>query len=181
MSSTPIDTGTQAAIIRRLSWRLIPFLFVLYIVSYIDRTNVSFAALQMNKDIGLSPAQFGFGSGLFFIAMCPFEVPSNLMMARFGARLWLTRIMLVWGVVTLLTAMIVGPHSFYFMRLLLGIAEAGFFPGVLYYISLWFPSRYRTRIIALFMASLPAAAAIGAPISSLILQGFDGMAGLPGW
>ena len=168
-------------VIRKISRRIIPFLFLLYIVSYIDRTNVSFAALQMNQDIGLTPAMFGVGAGLFFIAMCPFEVPSNLMMVRFGARLWLTRIMLVWGVVTLCTSMIVGPKSFYVMRLLLGISEAGFFPGVLYYLSFWFPAEYRTRIIARFMISLPVAAAVGAPISSFILQAFNGVAGLPGW
>jgi ACS family tartrate transporter-like MFS transporter len=171
----------EAAVLRKTAWRIIPLMFVLYIVSFIDRTNVGFAALTMNKAIGLTPAMYGLGAGIFFIGMCPFEVPSNLMMVRFGARLWLTRIMIVWGLVTLATSMISGPHSFYAMRFLLGISEAGFFPGVLFYLTFWFPREHRTRIIARFMISLPIAAAIGGPISSAVLQAFDGVLGLPGW
>ncbi|RKP47693.1 MFS transporter [Pararobbsia silviterrae] len=171
----------EAAVLRKTAWRIIPLMFVLYIVSFIDRTNVGFAALTMNKAIGLTPAMYGLGAGIFFIGMCPFEVPSNLMMVRFGARVWLTRIMIVWGVVTLATSMVSGPHSFYAMRFLLGISEAGFFPGVLFYLTFWFPREQRTRIIARFMISLPIAAAIGGPVSSYILQAFDGVLGLPGW
>jgi ACS family tartrate transporter-like MFS transporter len=176
-----MNTLEEAAVIRKTAIRIIPFLFLLYIVSFIDRTNVGFAALQMNKAIGLTPAMYGLGAGIFFIGMLPFEVPSNLMMVRFGARKWLTRIIVVWGLVTLATSMITGPHSFYAMRFLLGISEAGFFPGVLFYLTFWFPREYRTRIVARFMISLPIAAAIGGPVSSLVLQGFDGWLGLPGW
>lgn len=176
-----MNAAEEAAVLKKTAWRLIPFLFLLYIVSYIDRTNVGFAALQMNREIGLTPAMFGIGAGIFFIGMLPFEVPSNLMMVRFGARLWLARIMIVWGFVTLATSMIAGPKSFYIVRFLLGISEAGFFPGVLFYLTFWFPREHRTQIIARFMISLPVAAAIGGPVSSLILQGFDGVAGIPGW
>lgn len=174
--------GIQAdAVMRKATLRIIPFLILLYIVSFIDRTNVGFAALQMNKDIGLTPAIFGVGAGIFFIGMCPFEVPSNLMMVRYGARRWLARIMLVWGLVTLATGLVVGPKSFYIARFLLGVSEAGFFPGVLFYLTFWFPRVYRTKIVAAFMISLPLAAAIGAPISSFVLAAFDGVAGIPGW
>lgn len=176
-----MNAAEEATVVKKTAWRLIPFLFLLYIVSYIDRTNVGFAALQMNHEIGLTPAMYGLGAGIFFIGMLPFEVPSNLMMVRFGARVWLARIMIVWGIVTLATSMIVGPKSFYIVRFLLGISEAGFFPGVLFYLTFWFPREHRTQIIARFMISLPIAAAIGGPVSSLVLQGFDGVAGIPGW
>jgi ACS family tartrate transporter-like MFS transporter len=176
-----MSTLNETAVLRKASLRIIPFLFLLYIVSFMDRTNVSFAALTMNHDIGLTPKMFGLGAGIFFIGMCPFEVPSNLMMVRFGARRWLARIMLVWGCVTLATSLIVGPHSFYTMRFLLGISEAGFFPGVLFYLTFWFPREIRTRIVANFMISLPLAAAVGAPISTFVLEIFNGVLGLPGW
>lgn len=176
-----MNSTEQADVLRKTAWHLIPFLFVLYIISFIDRTNVGFAALQMNHDIGLTPAMYGLGAGIFFIGMLPFEVPSNLMMVRFGARVWLTRIIIAWGCVTLATAMVTGPKSFYAMRFLLGISEAGFFPGVLFYLTFWFPREQRTRIIARFMISLPIAAAIGGPVSSFVLQAFNGVAGLPGW
>lgn len=176
-----MDAVQEAALIKKTAWRLIPFLFVLYIVSYIDRTNVGFAALQMNQDIGLTPAMFGIGAGIFFIGMLPFEVPSNLLMVRYGARVWLARIMIVWGLVTLATSLITGPRSFYLVRFLLGISEAGFFPGVLFYLTFWFPREHRTQIIARFMISLPVAAAIGGPVSSVVLQAFDGCLGIPGW
>ena len=171
----------ERAVLRKTATKLIPFLFLLYIVSYIDRTNVGFAALTMNPDLGLSPAMYGLGAGIFFIGMLPFEVPSNLLMVKFGARVWLARIMVAWGFVTLATSAIVGPNSFYVVRFLLGVSEAGFFPGVLFFLTFWFPREYRTQIIARFMISLPVAAAIGGPVSSLILQAFDGLAGLSGW
>ncbi|MFL9941676.1 MFS transporter [Paraburkholderia graminis] len=176
-----MNAAEEATVVKKTAWRLIPFLFLLYIVSYIDRTNVGFAALQMNHEIGLTPAMYGLGAGIFFIGMLPFEVPSNLLMVRFGARVWLARIMIVWGIVTLASSMIAGPRSFYIVRFLLGVSEAGFFPGVLFYLTFWFPREHRTQIIARFMISLPIAAAIGGPVSSLVLQAFDGMAGIPGW
>ena len=135
----------------KVTWRLVPFLFLCYVFAYLDRVNVGFAKLQMLTDLKFSETIYGLGAGIFFIGMCPFEVPSNLMMVRFGARVWLTRIMIVWGLVTLATSMVSGPYSFYAMRFLLGISEAGFFPGVLFYLTFWFPREQRTRIVARFM------------------------------
>jgi MFS family permease len=151
-----------------------------YLVSFIDRVNVGFAALQMNKDVGLTASMFGFGSGLFFVTYFIFEVPSNLVLEKVGARLWIARIMITWGLVSAATAFVVGPYSFYLVRFLLGAAEAGFYPGVLLYLTFWFPKSYRARVVALFMVSVPAASFIGSPISAALLQ-LDGWLGLHGW
>ena len=134
----------------------------------------------MNRDIGLSPAQFGLGAGVFFIGYCVFEVPSNLAMYRFGARRWLARIMISWGLVSAATAFVVGPTSFYGVRALLGVAEAGFFPGVTYFLSAWFPAQYRTRMLAWFLLGIPVSSLIGSPICGLLLElnGVWGLAGL---
>jgi D-galactonate transporter len=142
--------------------------------------NVSFAALTMNKDLGLSASAFGFGAGIFFVAYFLFEVPSNLFLERVGARKWIARIMFSWGVISGGMAFIVGEKSFYLLRVLLGIAEAGFFPGIIFYLTLWFPAVYRARIIGYFMAAIPLSTVIGAPVSGLLL-GLDGMGGLRGW
>jgi MFS transporter, ACS family, tartrate transporter len=166
--------------IAKLSARLVPFLIVCYFVAYLDRVNVSFAALTMNKDLGLSASAFGFGAGVFFLAYFLFEVPSNLFLERVGARKWIARIMFTWGLISGGMAFIVGENSFYLLRVLLGIAEAGFFPGIIFYLTLWFPAVYRARIIGYFMAAIPLSTVIGAPISGLIL-GLDGMLGLKGW
>jgi MFS family permease len=165
---------------RRVTTRLIPFLLACYFISFLDRINVSFAALQMNRDLGLTPPVYGFGAGLFFLTYCVFEVPSNLLLYRFGATRWIARIMISWGICAAGMAFVTGPNSFYTMRLLLGAAEAGFFPGVLFFITLWFPNAYRGRVMGWFMAGVAISGAIGGPLSGLLL-GLDGFAGLHGW
>jgi D-galactonate transporter len=179
----------ETRVIRKVSVRLIPFLIICYFVAYLDRVNVGFAAITMNKSLGLSATMFGLGSGIFFLAYFAFEVPSNLFLDRFGARKWIARIMVSWGVLSGLMAFIPGiakatglgnEYTFYAVRVLLGLAEAGFFPGIIFYLTLWFPSIYRGRVIGLFMAAIPLSSAIGSPISGQIL-GLDGVAGLEGW
>ncbi len=172
--------GLDSATMRRVGQRLIPFLLLCYFISFLDRVNVSFAALQMNRDLGFDKAVYGFGAGLFFVTYCIFEVPSNLLLYRFGATRWLARIMLVWGILAAAMALVVGPYSFYTMRLLLGCAEAGFFPGVLFFLTLWFPATYRGRIISLLMCGVALSGLIGSPLSGWILS-LDGFAGLHGW
>jgi len=165
---------------RRVAWRLLPFLMICYFVSYLDRVNVGFAALQMVKGLHMSPTVFGFGGGIFFVSYFLFEVPSNLLLEKVGARLWIARIMITWGFLAAGTAFIVGPRSFYTMRLLLGVAEAGFFPGVILYITYWFPSEYRARIVGMFTVAIPVSSFLGSPISAALL-GVDGWLGLRGW
>ncbi len=166
--------------VRRTMLRLIPFLMLCYVIAYLNRVNLSFAALQMNRDLGLTASAYGFGAGIFFITYCLCEIPSNLLMHRFGARAWIARIMLSWGVCAVAMAFIRGPVSFYGMRLLLGAAEAGFYPGVLYFLTLWFPSTHRGRIIGLFLASIPISGIVGAPLSGWLLT-LSGTLGLRGW
>lgn len=179
----------EARTIARVTKRLVPFLILCYFIAYLDRVNVGFAALTMNKDLGLSAAAFGLGSGIFFIAYFFFEVPSNLLLERFGASKWIARIMFTWGLLSGATGLIpqisrsigLSPeHTFYGIRILLGMAEAGFFPGIIFYLTLWFPAVYRARIIGMFMAAIPLSTVIGAPISGLLF-GLDGVAGLAGW
>ena len=174
------EAALEKATMRRITLRLLPFLMLCYFFALLDRVNVGFAALQMNKDLGLSAAAFGLGSSLFFVAYFLVEVPSNLALEKFGARRWIARIMITWGVISAGMAFIVGPYSFYGMRLLLGAAEAGFFPGVVLFLTYWFPAAYRARIIAVFMVSIPVASFIGSPVSALLLE-LDGMLGLKGW
>ena len=166
--------------IRKATWRLIPFLCLAYTVNFIDRVNVGFAALHMNEDLGFSPAVYGFGAGIFFLGYIAFEVPSNLALHRFGARLWIARIMISWGLVACAMALVWNEASFYVMRFLLGVAEAGFFPGIILYLTYWFPAAERARIVAVFMASVPLATVFGGPISGALL-GMDGFLGLAGW
>jgi ACS family tartrate transporter-like MFS transporter len=175
--------------IRKVSARLIPFLMICYFIAYLDRVNVGFAALTMNKSLGLTATMYGFGSGIFFLTYFVFEVPSNLALDRFGARTWIARIMLSWGILSGLTAFIPpiaqatglgNETTFYVVRLLLGAAEAGFFPGIIFFLTLWYPAVYRGRIISAFMAAIPLSSAIGSPISGMIL-GMDGVWGLEGW
>jgi ACS family tartrate transporter-like MFS transporter len=172
----PLEQRTIA----KVSARLVPFLIVCYFVAYLDRVNVGFAALTMNKDLDLSASAFGFGAGIFFLAYFLFEVPSNLFLERVGARKWIARIMFTWGVVSGATAFIGGETSFFIVRVLLGIAEAGFFPGIIFFLTLWFPAVYRARIIGYFMAAIPLSTVIGAPVSGLLL-GMDGVMGMKGW
>lgn len=164
----------------KIGWRLMPILTTAYILNYLDRTNIAFAALTMREAIGLSQTQLGVGAGIFFLGYCLLEVPSNVALFRFGARVWISRIMISWGIVSAAMAFAVGPNSFYLLRLLLGAAEAGFFPGVAFYLSTWFPREYRTRIIAWFMVAIPISSVIGGPLSGLLLA-MDGWLGLAGW
>ena len=166
--------------VRKIVWRLVPFLMVCYLLAFIDRGNVGMASLEMNYDLGMSARVFGFGSSLFFVSYFFCEVPSNLALEKYGARIWIARIMITWGIVSAATALVHNATSFYVLRFLLGAAEAGFFPGVLLYLSYWIPATYRARIVATFMVAIPAASFIGSPISAWLLQ-MDGFAGLRGW
>jgi ACS family tartrate transporter-like MFS transporter len=166
--------------VRKAAWRFIPLLALAYFFNYLDRTSVGFAALTMNKDLGLTATQFGWGAGIMFAGYCICEVPSNLALYRFGARRWLARIMITWGLMAAATSFAVGPNSFYVIRLLLGIGEAGFFPGVIFFLALWFPAQYRTRVLAWFTVSTPLSSLIGAPLSTWLLH-LDGVLGLAGW
>jgi MFS family permease len=153
---------------------------VCYFVSFLDRVNLGFAALQMGRDVHLSPTVFGFGGGIFFVSYFLLEVPSNLLLEKFGARRWIARIMITWGALAGCMALVAGPRSLYLLRLLLGAAEAGFFPGVILYLTYWFPTAYRARIIGLFMVAIPVSSFIGSPISAALLE-TDGWLGLRGW
>jgi ACS family tartrate transporter-like MFS transporter len=164
----------------KVTLRLIPFLFLLYIVAWLDRVNVGFAGLQMNSDLGFSSAAFGFGSGVFFLGYCLFEVPSNLILHRVRARRWISRIMISWGVISTAMMFVRTAPTFYVLRFLLGAAEAGFFPGVVYYLSHWYPEGQRARAIAAFMTAVPVSSVIGAPLSGALLT-LNGLFGLAGW
>jgi MFS transporter, ACS family, tartrate transporter len=166
--------------IARVSWRLLPLVAVAYCIAYIDRTNVAVAALTMNKDLGLSAYIYGWGAGIFFFSYFLFEVPSNLILERAGARLWIARIMITWGIVSGLTAFVTGPTSFLVVRFLLGAAEAGFFPGMILYFTYWFPAEYRGRVISTLFIAQPVANALASIVSGAIL-GMDGVLGLKGW
>jgi len=170
----------EARVMRRIGWRILPFVMLLYFISFLDRVNVGFAAFTMNKAIGLSPAAYGLGGGLFFIGYFLFEVPSNLLLYRIGVRVWIARVMITWGIVSACSAFVTGPHSFYALRFLLGVAEAGFFPGIILYLSLWFPVRYRAIAAAAFMAAAPISTAIGSPISGALME-LPRFAGLSNW
>jgi ACS family tartrate transporter-like MFS transporter len=165
---------------RKVYLRLLPFAIVTYFFCFIDRVNVGFAALTMNKDLGLTASMFGFAAGAFFWGYCLFEVPSNLIMEKVGARLWIARIMITWGILSGATAFCTGPYSFLVLRFLLGVAEAGFFPGLVLFFTYWFPDHHRARIVAGFYVALPVAVMTGAPISTALL-GLDGLQGLAGW
>jgi MFS transporter, ACS family, tartrate transporter len=175
-----ISSDVEARVTRKLAWRIIPFVMLLYFISFLDRVNVGFAAMTMNKAIGLSPTAFGLGGGLFFIGYFLFEVPSNLILHKVGARIWIARVMVTWGLVSIASAFVSGPASFYAMRFLLGVAEAGFFPGVILYLSLWFPTKQRAVAAAWFMAAAPISTAIGSPLSGAIMQ-MPPMFGLADW
>ncbi len=167
-------------IFARAAWRLIPFVMLLYVVSFLDRVNVSFAALTMNDDLGFSAEVYGFGAGVFFLGYFLFEMPSNLILEKVGARLWICRIMVTWGLISMGMAFVQGQTGFFILRFLLGVAEAGFFPGILLYLTYWFPKRMQAKFIAMFLAAVPLASVIGSPISGIIL-GLDGLHGLKGW
>jgi MFS transporter, ACS family, tartrate transporter len=170
----------ERRVFAKIGWRLMPILILAYIFNYLDRNNVGFAGLTMNQAIGLSATEFGFGAGVFFVGYCLLEIPSNIALYRVGARLWLSRIMISWGLMSAATALAVGANSFYALRLLLGAAEAGFFPGVAFYLGTWFPAQYRTRMIAWFMVAIPISSVIGGPVSGWLLT-MDGFGGIAGW
>jgi ACS family tartrate transporter-like MFS transporter len=193
MSGTAVETGVigaprpavsltpiQQSALRKASWRLVPLLTIAYLFSYLDRNAIGFAGLTMNKDLGLTNTQFGAAAGWFFLSYTLCEVPSNMALYRFGARRWIARILITWGLVSAAMALVSGPTSLYTMRFLLGIAEAGFFPGVTFYLATWFPREYRTRIIAWFMIAIPMSSLVGGPLCGLLLQ-LDGVFGLAGW
>ena len=175
-----LTTGVASTTMAKVSRRLLPFLLLLYIISWLDRANVSFAALQMNVDLGFSAAIYGFGAGIFFIGYAIFEIPSNLVMIRVGPRLWIARIMVTWGLISASMMFVQGERSFYIMRFLLGVAEAGFLPGIIYYLSLWFPATVRARAVSWFMIAIPLSIVIGGPLSGLLLE-MNGILGLRGW
>ncbi len=164
----------------KVTWRLVPFLMLCYFVAYLDRVNVGFAGASMREDLALTADAFGGAAGIFFIAYFFFEVPSNLALNQFGARVWIARIMFTWGLISGAQAFVTGELSFNIVRLLLGVAEAGFFPGIIFFLTLWFPSAYRARIVGLFMFAIPVSTIIGAPISGFILN-LEGAMGLHGW
>jgi ACS family tartrate transporter-like MFS transporter len=168
-------------IVGKVAWRLLPILLLCYFAAFLDRVNIGFAALTMNRDLGLSASAFGFGAGIFFLGYILCELPSNLLLVRFGARVWIARILMTWGVLSALTAFVWSPTSFYAVRLLLGAAEAGFFPGIIFYMTLWFPRAYRARMFATFNVAVPLSSVVGAPLSGLIIEYMNGLHGLAGW
>jgi ACS family tartrate transporter-like MFS transporter len=173
-------SALRHATIRKVSWRLLPLLFVLFIASFLDRTNLGVASLQMNGDLALSATAYAFGAGVFYFGYALFEVPSNLMLARVGARIWIARIAITWGFAASAMMFVHGETSFYSLRFLLGLAEAGFFPGIVWYLGRWFPERERARAMSWFMIGIPLAGVIGGPVGGLLLS-LDGKLGLAGW
>ncbi|SKA34884.1 MFS transporter, ACS family, tartrate transporter [Enhydrobacter aerosaccus] len=178
--STSTSGRADDGLYRKIGMRLIPFMMVLYLVAFLDRVNIGFAALTMNADVGLSPTIYGWGAGIFFFGYFIFEVPSNVILEKVGARLWIARIMITWGVVSAAMAFISGPWSFFILRFLLGVAEAGFLPGMILYLTYWYPAAERAKFIGLFMAAVPLATVVGAPVSGLII-GINDTLGLKGW
>jgi D-galactonate transporter len=176
---TPLDVEERT--FRKVAWRLVPFLFLCYLAAYLDRVNVGFAKLQMQDDLGFSSTVYGLGAGIFFIGYVLFEVPSNIILHRVGARMWIARIMITWGLISGAMMFVQTPMHFYVLRFLLGVAEAGFIPGVLLYLTYWFPAARRGRIVALFLAGIPVSSVIGGPLSGWILSAFSDVGGLRGW
>ena len=165
---------------RKIAWRLVPFLVLLYMVAFLDRVNISFAALTMNRDMGISESLYGFAAGIFFLGYCLFEVPANMMLARMGARRWIAILLVAWGIVSVGTAFVANRPQYVAARFLLGVAESGFFPGVIFYLTIWLPRPMRARVLALFMLAVPLCTFIGSPISSHILL-MNNVGGLKGW
>jgi D-galactonate transporter len=178
---TAVDQQRENAVFRKVVLRIVPFLMLCYVVSYLDRVNVGFAKLQMSSDLGFSEAAFGLGAGLFFIGYFIFEVPSNVLLQKVGAKIWIARIMITWGLVSGAFMFVNSEATFYILRFLLGVAEAGFYPGVILYCTYWFPSQRRAKVIAMFMSAIPVAGIFGNPLSGWIMNTFDGLSGLEGW
>jgi MFS transporter, ACS family, tartrate transporter len=180
LHADPEVAAVRRSALSKVAWRFLPVLTIAYFLNYLDRTSVGFAALTMNRDLRLTAYEFGWGAGLLFASYSIFEIPSNLVLYRFGARRWIARIMITWGAIAAANAFVVGPSSFYIVRLLLGAAEAGFFPGVTFFLAAWFPAQYRARVLAWFLVAIPVSSLVGGPVSGLLLQ-MDGMWGLAGW
>jgi ACS family phthalate transporter-like MFS transporter len=180
MTAISVDDA-NARLYRKLFWRLIPFVIVLYLICYIDRVNIGFAKLQFLTDLGLNDAHYGFATGLFFVTYCLFDIPSNLMLDRIGVRKTLLRIMVLWGALTAVQMFICTAGELYVLRLLFGAAEAGFLPGVMLYLTYWFPNHYRARVTSLFLVGVPLAGIVGGPLSGMIMESMDGIYGLRGW
>ncbi|WP_296949906.1 MFS transporter [uncultured Massilia sp.] len=181
LDQTSFAAPREARCYNKIALRLLPFLILLYVISFLDRVNVGFAKLQMAADIGLSDAAYGLGAGIFFFGYCMFEIPSNLLLQRFGARFWIARILVVWGAISMAMACVSSPGMFYLFRFLLGVAEAGFYPGIILYLTYWFPARLRSQVSALFFLGMPVAVVIGAPLSGWIMSTFAGHLALAGW
>jgi MFS family permease len=180
LSSLPVSEPiVEERLFARIAWRLMPLLIIAYVLNYLDRNNLGFAALTMNRELGLTSTQFGRAAGILFLGYCFFEVPSNIALYRVGPRIWLARIMISWGLISAATIFVTGSGSLYLLRFLLGVAEAGFFPGVAFYLGTWFPASYRTRMIAWFMVAVPISSVV-AGVSGLLLR-MDGILGLSGW
>ena len=182
-SNIAIEMSTESnnRVYKKVAWRLVPFLCLCYLAAYLDRVNVGFAKLQMLSDLSFSNTVYGLGAGIFFLGYVIFEVPSNILMYKVGAKLWIARIMISWGLIGGAMAFVQTPTQFYLLRFLLGVAEAGFIPGVLLYLTYWFPAAWRGRIIALFLAAIPMSNIVGGPLSGWILKSLGGTAGLAGW
>ncbi|WP_437748203.1 MFS transporter [Enterobacter mori] len=170
----------EQRVMRKITLRIVPFIMLLYFIAFLDRVNIGFAALTMNEELGFSPAVFGFGAGIFFLGYFLFEVPSNLILHKVGARIWIARVMITWGLVSGAMAFVQGTTSFYTLRFLLGVAEAGFFPGIILYLSYWFPAQKRAQVTAIFMAAAPISTALGSPVSAALLE-MHGLMGFAGW
>ena len=181
MESPPFTPAFEAAVYRKVIWRLLPFLMVCYGVAYLDRVNIGFAKLEMLDDLRFSETVYGLGAGMFFLGYFIFEVPSNVILHRVGARVWIGRIMISWGIVSASFMFVSSAGMFYLLRFLLGVAEAGFYPGIILYLTYWFPSYWRARVIALFMTAIPVSGILGGPLSGWIMETFDGTYGWAGW
>jgi MFS transporter, ACS family, tartrate transporter len=175
-----VSAELEKRVLRKITLRIVPFVMLLYFVAFIDRVNIGFAALTMNKELGFSPTVFGFGAGIFFLGYFLCEVPSNLVLDKVGARIWIARVMITWGLISGAMALVQGATSFYVLRFLLGAAEAGFFPGIILYLSYWFPARQRAAVTAIFMAAAPLSTVLGSPVSGALLD-MRGILGLSGW
>lgn len=171
----------QNRVYAKVFWRIMPFLMLCYVIAYLDRVNVGFAKLQMSIDLGFSETVFGLGAGIFFLGYFLFEVPSNILMHKVGARIWIARIMITWGVLSAAFMFVSSPTQFYVLRFLLGLAEAGFYPGIILYLTYWYPSHRRAKVIAVFMSGIPVAGILGNPLSGLIMDAFHGSSGMQGW
>ena len=178
METITSASQTEASVYRKITWRIMPFLFLCYVLAYVDRVNVGFAKLQMQQDLGMSDSVYGLGAGIFFIGYFIFEVPANMMLQRIGARRWIGPIMMAWGVVSACTLFVKGATSFYALRFLLGIVESGFFPGVILYLTYWYTQKHRARMVAIFMSAVPISSIVAGPISGWIL-GQDERRGTP--